>query len=644
MIVDKLSSGNLACLYVFSNRLPKSSAIHRKEPMHRALVSILFSTAMLIAPRSFAAPEEFMKVSDITPGMKGYGLTVFEGTKIERFDLKVVGVLNSYFPKQDIIVIECKDPRLDHSGVVAGMSGSPIFIEGKLAGALSYTLVSFGIDPIAGVTPIQSMLDIGKLGTRGVDAVTKGTPASKSKVASADTSTDSPAVDWNLLGSPSMATPTSNMSAYNFQPLATPMSLSGFSKNAAKTLQDAFSGYGVDVVPMGGGSTSGSAANYYKDLDVKFEPGSAIGVSFMTGDMWMTGTGTVTYVDGTKVYAFGHPMMNMGETYFPTNTAWVHMFMASQMRSYKLSSPIKVQGSLIQDRQAAIYGDSSQVAPMLPLNIEVENVVTKESQAWKVQIIRHPSFSAVLVRSAIENALEAFNQDIAPSTYSMEVTLKLENKKPITITEQFFSNVGPANNRQNFDSADSLKAVRDLIGNPFEPIAAESVDVKIKIRFSEDYAIIKSAQLQSTEVKAGERVNLYVTVAHFNAPDEVRVVPFDVPKESEGQNLDIIVDSGSRARPELATPENLDGMIENATKRYPPRAFVITAQLPTKGVTFKGRVVPSLPESVLDSLSPGTSTEKARTFRTALRIVQDQPDLIFGRTSIRVSVAEADPK
>jgi hypothetical protein len=434
------------------------------------------------------------------------------------------------------------------------------------------------------------------------------------------------------------------LSPYNFAPLSTPLSLSGFSSNAAKTLQEAFSVYGVDVVPMGGGITSGSAATYYKDLDVKYEPGSAIGVSFMTGDMWMTGTGTVTYVDGSKVYAFGHPMMNMGETYFPTNTAWVHTFMASQQRSYKLSSPIKVQGSLIQDRQAAIYGDSNQVAPMLPLNVEIENIGTKEAQTWKMSIIRHPTFSAVLVRSAIENALEAFNQDIAPSTYSMEVTLKLENKKPITITEQFFSSIGPANNRQNFDAAESLKAVRDLIGNPFEPIGAESISVKLKIRFSEDYAIIKSAQLQSTEVKAGERVNLYVTVAHFNAPDEVRVVPFDVPKEAAGQTLDIVVDSGSRARPELAIPENLDDMIANATKRYPARAFVISAQLPTKGVTFKGRVVPSLPESVLDSLSPGTSTEKARSFKTALRIVQEQPDLIFGRTSMRVVVSAADEK
>jgi hypothetical protein len=616
--------------------------------MRQALINLLlFSTTMLAVPKSFAAPEnpsEFMLVSDIKPGMKGYGLTVFEGAKIERFDLKVVGVLNSYFPRQDLIVIECIEPRLSHSGVVAGMSGSPIFIEGKLAGALSYTLVAFGKDPIAGVTPIQSMLDIGKLGTRGVEAVTKGTPASKSKVASLDFSGDSPAVDWNQLGAPSLAIPTSNLSPYNFAPLATPLSLSGFSSNAAKTLQEAFSAYGVDVVPMGGGITSGSAATYYKDLEVKFEPGSAIGVSFMTGDMWMTGTGTVTYVDGSKVYAFGHPMMNMGETYFPTNTAWVHTFMASQQRSYKLSSPIKVQGSLIQDRQAAIYGDASQVAPMLPLNIEVENLGTKESQAWKMSIIRHPTFSAVLVRSAIENALEAFNQDNAPSTYSMEVTLKLENKKPITITEQFFSSVGPANNRQNFDAADSLKAIRDLIANPFEPIAAESISIKLKIRFSEDYAIIKSAQLQSTEVKAGERVNLYITVAHFNAPDEIRVVPFDIPKEAAGQSLDIIVDSGSRARPELAIPENLNGMIENVTKRYPPRSFVISAQLPTKGVTFKGRVVPSLPESVLDSLSPGTSTEKARSFKTALRLVQEQPDLIFGRTSMRVSVEAPDKK
>jgi hypothetical protein len=624
--------------------------------MRRTLAGLLCSLSLsalpLVAEAQSKKPE-IISPAELKPGMMGYGLTVFEGTKIEKFDVKVIGVVNGFLTKQDIILIECLDPRIVHSGIVGGMSGSPIYIDGKLAGALSYGW-PFGKDPIAGVTPIQDMLALNKIPTRGVDAVTKGNErksAVKSAALESSPGETAPAeVDaWGNAFSPSPSTAGAvstwsdplEVGPYTLVPAATPLAVSGLGPSGSRYLKKALAEYGIDVVAMTGGATGAAGsgqATYYKDLDVKFEPGSSVGVTLMSGDIAAASTGTVTYVDGSQVYGFGHPMMNMGETYFPMNTAWIHLVMASVMRSFKLASPIKEAGSLVQDRQSAIYGDSTKTAPMLSYSLSVESPDTKLNQTYNMKVVRHPLFTPVFIRSAINDVLDSFGQDLAPVVYSFEVKTKFDGQKPLSLKEYFYSPSGMVNGGANLDASESLRAMRDVLTNPFTPTAVESVDVKITARYAEDYVIIKSLQLQGTEVRAGDRVNLYVTVARYNAADEVRAIPFDVPLEAEGQSLEIAVDPGSRVRPELATPESLSGMLENYTKRYAPRSFVVTALLPTKGVAYKGRVVPSLPESVLDSLTPNASTEKARSFKTATRFVQETPELVFGRATLKVNV------
>lgn len=618
--------------------------------MRRTLAGLLCSLSLSLAPTlagAQAKKPEIIQVGDIKPGMTGYGLTVFEGTKIEKFDLKVIGVVNGFLTKQDIILIECLDPRIIHSGIVGGMSGSPIYIEGKLAGALAYGW-PFGKDPIAGVTPIQDMMALSKVPTRGVDAVTKGNPRKdKGKTAALASTSDTLATTEGEAPAEASAKPVASwakpfeVGPYTMVPVSTPLTLSGVGPNGGKYLKEALGEYGIEVIPMMGGASAMAGtgqATYYKDLDVKFEPGSAVGVTLMSGDIAASSTGTVTYVDGNQVYAFGHPMLNMGETYFPMNTAWIHLILASVSRSFKLSSPIKEVGSLVQDRQAAIYGDSSKAAPMVPYTLTIENPDAKLSQTFKMKVIQHPQFTPIMVRSAIDDALEAFAQDMTPVTYAVEVSAKYEGQKPLTITDYFYSPVGIVNARANLDSAESLRALREIATNPFTPVGAESFTVKVTARNVEEYAIVKSLAIQGTEVKAGDRINLYVTVARYNAPDEVRAIPFEVPLEAEGQTLEIAVDPGSRVRPELAVPESLEGMLDNYTKRYNPRSFVVTALLPAKGVAYKGRVVPSLPDSVLDSLTLASSTEKPRAFKTAARVVHETSELTFGRATVRVNV------
>src|SRR5579883_3055694 len=285
-------------------------------------------------PSTERAPRT-IPLTEIKPGMTGYGLTVFQGTRPERFAVKVIGILHNFLPQQDIILIESDDERLKHSGIVAGMSGSPIYLIGpdgdRLAGALAYGW-HFAKDPIAGVTPIGSMLAELERPLRGREHTPVAEAANDARFRERTTP--------NLV-----AASAPDPSSPSLVPAAVPLSLSGFAAPAFEELTKWLAPYHVTPLAAGG------AAPAHADGPTRFEPGSSISVDLIRGDMSATATGTVTWVDGDKVLAFGHPMFNLGEIYLPISTAEVHTVLSAVSSSFKIASPLRELGTLVQDRQ-----------------------------------------------------------------------------------------------------------------------------------------------------------------------------------------------------------------------------------------------------------------------------------------------------
>ncbi|HXU72512.1 MAG TPA: SpoIVB peptidase S55 domain-containing protein [Polyangia bacterium] len=590
-----------------------------------------------------------MPISEIRAGMKGYGLTVFQGLKPERFDIRVISVLHNFLPKQDIILVQSDDPRLIHSGIVAGMSGSPIYIEGRLAGALSYGW-HFAKDPIAGVTPIESMMAELKRPLRGrlSTPVAEAANEPRYQPRAGDGSRNDPdgrrSLDDVIASRHEVASRSPLLARLPLPALpegaeprlvraSVPLSLAGFGAAAFAELSHALEPF--HVVPLqAGGAGRGNAAG-----PSRFEDGGSIAVELIRGDVSAAGTGTVTRVEGDKVLAFGHPMFNVGEIYLPIASAEIHTFMSALSSSFKMASPLKELGSLIQDRQSGIIGDTSQRADMIPVHVRVGGP-NRADEDFHFEVVRHRFLTPMLASTVVANAAQNAASDVADATITVRSNLAVRGYKPLELTDQIYSPDGVS--PRTLASATGLKAIGDILFNPFTPANLDRIDIDVDVDYKADVAEIVGVSLNSDELSPGSRPNLYVTLRPYAGSEYVKAVPFDVPRSLAGQTVKVVVAAGNAAKPEVAPPENLGGLIDNLRKSYAATSLVVGLETPDEGVTLRGSVIPDLPGSVIDTLRPGASTRRADTFKRAARFVVPMHGIMQGKQEITIHVKD-DP-
>jgi len=582
-------------------------------------------------------------LSEIRAGMKGYGLTVFQGTKPERFDVRVISVLHNFLPKQDIILVQSDDPRLLHSGIVAGMSGSPIYIEGRLAGALSYGW-HFAKDPIAGVTPIQSMLDDLQRPLRGRRATPVAEaandpqfrPDARSRRSLADAISDH-GRDNVSDRSPLLARLPLPSLPEGAEPrlvrASVPLSLAGMGAAAFAELSKVFEPFHMVPLQAGGaGRGDGKGPRH-------FEPGGSIAVQLIRGDVSAAGTGTVTHVDGDKVLGFGHPMFNVGEIYLPIATAEIHTFLSELSSSFKMASPLNEIGSLLQDRQSGIIGDTSQRADMIPVHVKVGGP-NRAVEDFHFEVVRHRFLTPMLASTVVANAAQNAASDVADATITVRSNLAVRGYKPLELTDQIYSPDGVS--PRTLAAATGLKAIGDILFNPFAPANLDRIDIDVDVDYKADVAEIVGVSLNSDDLSPGSRPNLYVTLRPYAGQEYVKAIPFDVPRALAGQTVKVVVTAGNLAKPDVAPPENLNGLIANLRKSYSASAIVVGLETPDEGVTLRGSVIPDLPGSVIDTLRPGASTRRADTFKRAARFVVPMHGIMQGKQEITIRVKE-DP-
>ena len=564
-----------------------------------------------------AAPPKLIAVADIRPGMTGYGLTVFQGTKPDRFNVKVIGVLRHFLPQQDLILIESDDPRMIHSGIVAGMSGSPIYIKtadgDRLAGALAYGW-HFAKDPIAGVTPIENMLGEMRRPLRGRE---------RTPVAMA--ANDKPRL-------PDPIVPSSSPGAPSLVPATVPLSLSGFGPAAFNELTKALEPWNITPMAAGGGGSPGTPTG-----PDHFEPGGAISVELIRGDMSAAGTGTVTYVDGDKLVAFGHPMFNLGELYLPISTAEVHTIMSSISSSFKMASPVREIGSLLQDRQSCIVGDTSQRADMIPVHVRV-NSPGKPGATFNAQVIRHRFLTPMLAAAVVGNAAQTAASDVADATITVHTSLGVKGFRPLELVDHAFSIDGFS--QRTLSATSGMKAIGEILFNPFSPANLERIDVEVEVDYRADVAEIIGLAMSTDTPEPGSRPSLRVTLRPYNGAEWTESVPVEIPRSLAGQLVKIEVAAGNLVKPEQAPPENFGGLMDNLRKSYPARSLVVTVQAPDDALAVRGSVVSHLPGSVLDTLKPGSSTRKSEAFKETARLVSPTKVVVLGKAEIQVKVKD----
>jgi hypothetical protein len=571
---------------------------------------------------------KLMSVAEIRPGMRGYGLTVLRGTEPERFDIEVIDVLHNFRPDQDLVLIKTPHPLLDHAGSVAGMSGSPIYIDERLVGAYAYGW-SFGKDPIAGVTPIATMLKELDRPLRPLPFL-KPLPA-EPRAAAAAREPHRPRDAFWALSQWTHQHP--KLHAGSLQAAATPLLVGGMPRGVADVLREKLEPLGLSVLEAAGGGNTKQA----KQTNARYVDGGAIAVTLLRGDVQATGVGTVTYVDGKRLLGFGHPMLDAGEARLPTATARVLHVLASERSSFKIAEAISPLGALVHDRQSAIVVDSDVPAETIPVQITLRGVPEAPRSVWNVEAASHRLLTSSLILSAISSALGAAVNDMSELAYRADTTVVLRKYGAQRVVEDGFSTLGLAQ-----PAALSRLRLFDLIdisfANPFELAHIERINVELDLRFARDVIELVGARLAESEIDPGVPARVVLTLRAFDGQSEQRVVEVPLPSTLAGEQVEIELLPGNQARLEQPVPQNFADLLRIAKSGLPSTSLVINVQRKGRGVSLASHVLKNLPSSALDLLLPSRDTARATTFVSEERTVMPLGKVLVGQAKLSLEV------
>jgi hypothetical protein len=367
----------------------------------------------------------------------------------------------------------------------------------------------------------------------------------------------------------------------------------------------------------------------------RVEPGSAIGVELVRGDMSTVATGTVTYVDGRSVLAFGHPLFGIGEVYLPLVDAEIHAFLPSLAQSFKMSSPLNEVGTLVQDRQSCIIGDLEARTTMMPVDVRVSGPGV-EPRLFHAEVARNRRLTPMLASMVVGNAIADAEPDVTDMVVTVTSKVGLKGHAPLELRDQLFTSEGVSG--RALSSSRGLRALGDLLFNPFEPVVLNRMDVDVRVEFRRDIAEIIGVSLPGEELHAGDTVPLRVTLRPYAGPEYVETVPVIIPTTLAGEVVKIEVASGALAKPDVPQAESLRGYIDNLRKFYTASSIVVTLQTSEDGAALRGRLLSSLPAAALDTLRPGNQTRRADAYRIADRTIFPSQRLVSGRQELSVAI------
>jgi hypothetical protein len=597
--------------------------------------------ASLPLARGDAKPAT-IDVSEIKEGMKGYGLTVFKGTQPERFDVEVIGVLHRFRPGQALIVVKTPHPRLDVVKTVRGMSGSPIYFDGRLAGAYAYSLSQFEVEPIAGVTPIDLMLTEMRRpippGFWPIDRsapLPGGAPIPAPAAQSSMTAFEGAPGHYDLLeharqlaARVSPADPGGGM-----VPAATPLMMAGVGDRAAAALRTLFEPLGLEPMQGGGGTTLDPRAPEH------FANGGGLGVELARGDVSMMGLGTATYADGSgKVAGFGHPMFNGGDEALPTCIGSVLWINGSAQASSKIGECARPLGTLVQDRQSAIVLDERVTAPVVPIDVEIKGVTGAPKTTWHAEVAQDRFLAPTLASAVLGSVVEATASERRDLTWRLVSRVGVANHGTVELEDVGVAS-GGSPDASEWQRSKLVNTLGDVLNNPWEHAHVTKVEARFEVRYARDLWRLRGVEVLDPVVDAGGRVRLRIHLMPEDGPETTRVVEVTMPSELAGKDVELEVVPGYEVTPELAAPDNLDEMLANEPRQTVlPRSIVVQFRVPSLGIAYRGHVTPRVPLFTLDALRPQSSSTGPETFPSWSRTVVPLEMFVDGRDKAKVKV------
>jgi hypothetical protein len=558
----------------------------RKVFLALLLAGLSLSTIKLTAQTS----QPTIPVDQIHPGMRGYALTVFEGIKPESMDVEVLGVMhNTNGPKGDIILIRLHGTKVEYTGVVAGMSGSPVYLNGRLAGALAFRIGEFSKEPIAGVTPIADMLEINALDKSPAEEAA----ATKPSVTNSAGKTASPGDAGTF--SDSDQNSTQSFASY-LKPIDSPLVFNGFSEDTVRRFAGQFASAGV-VPVMGAGSVS-------EDKQPEpLEAGSAVSAILVRGDMDIAATCTVTYIDPQRLLACGHPLLQFGSVDLPMNKAQVLATLPSPLNAFKIVNTTEQAGVFVQDRHTGILGVFNKQPDMIPVTLTIHG--GSGAKVFHYEVLNNPRLSPVAMMATVFNALHGVNEYGEEITYRLNGTIDVKGFPEVGLRNMFV----PAENGQPAAMAAAL-SLGDRFGriydNPYNAPAVKGVKLDFDLIRERRWARLESARTDVSEARPGDEIIVETVLAPYRGERVVRQIPVKIPTSASKGNLRILVSDGEtldrvgRTNPAFGRKLDLASTIALLNKEHSNNRLYVSLLEADPEARVADKVMPTLPISVMN--------------------------------------------
>jgi hypothetical protein len=556
--------------------------------MRKVVLALLVSFLSLSINLAAQSSQPTIPVDQIRTGMRGYALTVFEGVKPERMDVEVLGVLhNVNGPKGDMILVRLHGTKVEYTGVVAGMSGSPVYLDGKLAGALAFRIGEFSKEPIAGVTPIADMLEINALDKSPAEEAAATKPA----VTTAAGKTAAPGDAVSLPGS------TQDFANY-LQPIEAPLVFNGFSEDTVRRFAPQFASAGVIPV-MGAGSVS-------EDKQPEpLEAGSAVSAILVRGDMDIAATCTVTYIDPQRLLACGHPLLQFGSVDLPMNKAQVLATLPSPLNAFKIVNTTEQAGVFVQDRHTGIMGVFNKQPEMIPVTLTIHTAGGAPQKDFHFEVLNNPRLSPVAIMATVFNALHGVNEYGEEITYRLNGSINVKGFPEVALKNMFV----PADNGQPAAMAAAMslgERFGRIYDNPYNAPAVSSVNLDFDLVRERRWARLESARTDVTEARPGDEIIVETVLAPYRGERVVRQIPVKIPTSAGKGTLRILVSDGEtldrvgRTNQAFGRKLDLASTIALLNKEHANNRLYVSLLEADPEARVADKVMPTLPISVMN--------------------------------------------
>jgi hypothetical protein len=591
----------------------------------------LMALAILPAlPMVSQAALSVMPLVEVRAGMRGVGKTIFTGNKIEDFQVEILGVLQNTGPKESLILGRLSGGPLEHTGVMQGMSGSPVYVDGRLIGAVAMAF-PFAKDPIAGIRPIEEMLRVDGMAGRPAPARMVAAKGAK------DLTPVFPGRTAAAFGDIALAE------------VATPLSLSGFSASAVEQFSAGLKSLGLE--PRQGISLGGNPDMRMGD-PAKLQPGSMISVELMTGDMSVGADGTLTCIDGDKVYAFGHRFLAVGPTDLPFTRSEVITLLANVNTSFKISSAKELMGAITQDRNSAVAGRLGRRSAMVPLDISVRQEIGDPLKSgeppgqvgdYHMQMVNDRFLSPYLMQMAVFSAIDATERSTGATSVLVRTAIEFEDRKDVLELRNIYTGEGSSALVAATNTAVPLSYAMQA---GFDSLRVKRVTVKLETSNAKRDLSIGQVYLSKKEAKPGDTVEVLTVLEGQNGVERTNSVKYTIPQGTAAGTLYFTVADGGQTsltdlRQILAeTPRSPDQLIANIRKLHSSDTAWVRVWRAEPAWQVRGEEIPDPPPSLALVLGATQNAQQNRNSKIAEIPIDAGEMMVTGSKTVQIEVKE----